>query len=76
MGNFPSADINSFLNFRDYLGLLALNGAPAARIHLPTRVRGPLYLAKFEPDNLASSSIRESRRLRFTAISTTLCKAI
>ena len=25
----PSADINSYLNFQDYLGILALNGAPA-----------------------------------------------
>ena len=29
VGAYPSADINSYLNFRDYLGILALNGAPA-----------------------------------------------
>ena len=46
VSNFPSADINSFLNFRDYLGILCAQRSAHARSYLSARVFGPLYLAE------------------------------
>jgi len=52
VGNFPSADINSFLNFRDYLGILALNGAPAAGLTYQLAYSTHYISQKFEPDQV------------------------
>src|SRR5271154_5487375 len=50
VGNFPSADINSFLNFRDYLGILSLNGAPAPGLTYQLAYATHYISQKFEPD--------------------------
>ncbi len=47
----PSADINSHLNFRDYLGILALNGAPAPGLTYQLAYSAHYISQKFEPDD-------------------------
>ena len=49
---YPSADINSYLNFRDYLGILALNGAPAPGFTYQLAYSGHYISQKFEPDKV------------------------
>lgn len=49
---YPSADINSFLNFRDYLGMLALNGAPLPGLSYQLAYSAHYISQKFEPDNV------------------------
>ena len=51
-GNYPSADINSYLNFRDYLGILALNGAPAPGLTYQLAYATHYISQTFEPDNV------------------------
>ena len=50
--NYPSADINSYLNFRDYLGILALNGAPAPGLSYQLAYAAHYISQSFEPDNV------------------------
>jgi Carboxypeptidase regulatory-like domain/TonB-dependent Receptor Plug Domain len=50
--SYPSADINSYLNFRDYLGILALNGAPAADLSYQVAYSAHYISQSFEPDNV------------------------
>jgi outer membrane receptor protein involved in Fe transport len=52
VSNFPSADINSFLNFRDYLGILSLNGAPAPGLTYQVAYSAHYISQKFEPDEI------------------------
>jgi hypothetical protein len=47
-----SADINSYLNFRDYLGIFALNGAPAPNLTYQLAYSAHYISQKFEPDNV------------------------
>ncbi len=51
-GHYPSADINSFLDFRDYLGILALNGAPAPGLTYQLAYATHYISQSFEPDNV------------------------
>ncbi len=49
---YPSADINSFLNFRDYVGILALNGAPTPDLTYQLAYSVHYISQKFEPDEV------------------------
>src|ERR1700678_2994121 len=51
-GNYPSADINSYLNFRDYLGILALNGAPAPGLSYQLAYAAHYISQAYTPDNV------------------------
>ncbi len=51
-GNYPSADINSYLDFRDYLGILALNGAPASGLTYQLAYSVHYISQAYEPDNV------------------------
>jgi hypothetical protein len=51
-GNYPSADINSFLDFRDYMGILALNGAPAPGLTYQLAYATHYISQSFAPDNV------------------------
>jgi outer membrane receptor protein involved in Fe transport len=51
-GNYPSADINSYLNFRDYLGIFALNGAPAPGLTYQLAYATHYVSQAFTPDNV------------------------
>jgi hypothetical protein len=46
-----SENINSFLNFRDYLGILALNGSPAAGMTYQLAYTVHSIAQNFKPDN-------------------------
>jgi hypothetical protein len=48
---FPSADINSYLDFRDYLAILALNGAVGSNITYQLAYSAHYILEDFKPDN-------------------------
>ena len=48
----PSADINSDLDFRDYLGVLALNGSPAPGLTYQLAYSAHYISQKFEPDDI------------------------
>ena len=50
-GNPSSADINSYLNFRDYLGILSLSGAPTADISYQLAYSVHSITQSFKPDN-------------------------
>jgi outer membrane receptor protein involved in Fe transport len=52
VGYYPSADINSYLNFRDYLGILALDGAPAPGLTYQLAYSAHYIEQKFEPDDI------------------------
>jgi outer membrane receptor protein involved in Fe transport len=52
VGNYPSADINSYLDFRDYLGILALNGAPTPELTYQLAYATHYISQTFEPDNV------------------------
>ncbi len=49
---YPSPDINSYLNFRDYLGILALNGAPAPGLSYQLAYSAHYISQSFEPDDV------------------------
>ena len=49
---YPSADINSYLDFRDYLGILALNGAPAPDLTYQLAYAAHYISQSFEPDDV------------------------
>ncbi len=49
--NPSSANINSYLNFRDYLGILALNGAPTADTTYQLAYSSHWIAQNFKPDN-------------------------
>ncbi len=51
-GYEPSADINSYLDFRDYLGILALNGAPAPGLAYQLAYSAHYISQAYEPDNV------------------------
>src|SRR5271155_2913472 len=51
-GNYPSADINSYLDFRDYLGIFALNGAPAPGFTYQLAYSAHYISQAFNPDNV------------------------
>jgi TonB dependent receptor/Carboxypeptidase regulatory-like domain/TonB-dependent Receptor Plug Domain len=51
-GNYPSADINSYLNFRDYLGILALNGAPSPELTYKIAYAAHYISQAYTPDNV------------------------
>ena len=48
----PSADINSYLDLRDYLGILALNGAPAPGLSYQLAYSAHYISQAYEPDNV------------------------
>ncbi len=50
--NYPSANINSYLNFRDYLGIFALNGTPAPGLTYQLAYAAHYISQSFEPDNV------------------------
>jgi outer membrane receptor protein involved in Fe transport len=52
VGPYPSAHINSYLNFRDYLGMLSLNGAPATGLTYQIAYAAHYISQKFEPDDV------------------------
>jgi outer membrane cobalamin receptor len=52
VGNYPSADINSYLDFRDYLGILTLNGAPTPELTYQLAYATHYISQTFEPDNV------------------------
>jgi hypothetical protein len=47
-----SASINSYLNFRDYMGIFAINGAPAPGLTYQLAYAAHYISQKFEPDNV------------------------
>jgi outer membrane cobalamin receptor len=51
VNNTQSADINSYLNFRDYLGILALNGQPNANMTYQLAYTVHSIAQNFKPDN-------------------------
>src|SRR5208282_251361 len=51
-GNYPSADINSFLDFRDYLGIFALNGAPTPGFTYQLAYSAHYISQAYNPDNV------------------------
>jgi len=51
-GSYPSADINSYLNFRDYLGIFALNGAPSPELSYQLAYAAHYISQAFTPDNV------------------------
>jgi TonB dependent receptor/Carboxypeptidase regulatory-like domain/TonB-dependent Receptor Plug Domain len=48
----PSADINSYLNFRDYLGIFALDGAPTPDLTYQLAYSAHYISQAFNPDNV------------------------
>jgi hypothetical protein len=48
---YPSAGIDSYLNFHDYLGILALNGAPTPGLSYQFAYSAHYISQKYEPDN-------------------------
>jgi hypothetical protein len=48
---YPSANINSYLDFRDYLGILALNGAPVPGLTYQLAYAAHYISQSFEPDD-------------------------
>jgi outer membrane cobalamin receptor len=50
--NYPSANINSYLDFRDYLGILVLNGAPAPGFTYQLAYSAHYISQYFNPDNI------------------------
>ena len=52
VGPYPSEHINSYLNFRDYLGMLSLNGAPAPGLTYQLAYAAHYISQKFEPDDI------------------------
>ena len=48
----PSADINSYLNFREYLGIFAINGAPAPDFTYRLAYSAHYISQAFNPDNV------------------------
>ena len=51
VNSFQSANINSDLNFRDYLGMLVLNGAPSANLTYQLAYSIHSISQRFVPDN-------------------------
>jgi TonB dependent receptor/TonB-dependent Receptor Plug Domain len=49
---YPSAEINSYLNFRDYLGILALNGAPTPSLTYQLAYSAHYISQAFNPDHV------------------------
>jgi TonB dependent receptor/Carboxypeptidase regulatory-like domain/TonB-dependent Receptor Plug Domain len=49
---YPSAHINSYLNFRDYLGILSLNSSPAPGLTYQLAYAAHYISQKFEPDDV------------------------
>jgi hypothetical protein len=49
---YPSADIDSYLDFRDYLGILALKGAPAPGLTYQLAYSAHYISQTFTPDDL------------------------
>ncbi len=49
--NQSSANINSYLNFRDYLGILALSGSPSANVTYQLAYTAHSIDQSFKPDN-------------------------
>ena len=47
----PSADINSYLNFRDYLAIVALNGSVGSNLTYQLAYSAHYILEDFKPDN-------------------------
>jgi outer membrane receptor protein involved in Fe transport len=47
-----SSDINSYLDFRDYLGILSLNGAPTADLTYQLAYSAHYISQDFQPDNV------------------------
>jgi outer membrane receptor protein involved in Fe transport len=50
--NYPSADINSYLNFRDALDILALNGAPSPELSYQLAYSFHYISQAYNPDNV------------------------
>ena len=48
---FPSADINSYLNFQDYLGIVALNGSVGSNLTYQLAYSAHFISEDFKPDN-------------------------
>ncbi|MEJ0065513.1 MAG: TonB-dependent receptor [Caulobacteraceae bacterium] len=48
---FPSADINSYLNFRDYLGMVTLKGSVGSNLTYQLAYTAHYILEDFKPDN-------------------------
>src|SRR5580658_1139076 len=48
----PSSDINSYLDFRDYLGMLALNGSPTPNLTYQLAYSAHYISQDFQPDNV------------------------
>jgi hypothetical protein len=49
---YPSTAINSYLDFRDYLGILALNGAPSTRLSYQLAYSAHYISQFFNPDHV------------------------
>jgi outer membrane receptor protein involved in Fe transport len=49
----PSSHINSYLDFRDYLGMLALNGSPTSDLTYQLAYSAHYISQDFQPDNVA-----------------------
>ncbi|HEY1852555.1 MAG TPA: TonB-dependent receptor [Candidatus Binataceae bacterium] len=48
----PSSDINSYLDFRDYLGMLSLNGSPTPDLTYQLAYSAHYISQDFQPDNV------------------------
>jgi len=48
----PSSDINSYLDFRDYLGMLSLNGSPTPNLTYQLAYSAHYISQDFQPDNV------------------------
>ena len=49
---YPSAAINSYLNFRDYLGIVSLSSAPTTDLSYQVAYSAHYISQSFEPDNV------------------------
>ncbi len=50
--SYPSADINSYLNFRDYMGILALDGSLTPETSYQLAYAAHYISQKYEPDDI------------------------
>ncbi len=73
---YPSSDINSYLDFRDYLGMLALNGSPTPDLTYQLATRRTISRRISSRTTLASCYIREWLQPPSIATWTTRSKAI
>jgi hypothetical protein len=70
----PSADINSYLNSRDYLGIFSLVSAPTSDLSYQLAYSAHYITQAFNPDNVGELVYQGVASTHFTAISPTPLK--